>query len=318
MGYSNVYGVPRWGQHEADGAAVIDGKAIAAKLRTDVAADVASMVAAGGVAPGLATILVGDDQASQIYVDAKHRACAEVGIRSIDHREPSDCSPERLATLIEQLNADPEVNGILLQLPLPRGLDSATFIDLIDPAKDVDGLSTASAGALWRSRPGLSPCTPTGVMELLSYSGAELAGANAVIVGRSELVGKPLAAMLLSANATVTVCHSHTRDLEARCANADVLVAACGQPKALGSGHVKAGAVVIDVGITRTEGGLVGDVDYDAVRSIAAAITPVPGGVGPMTIACLLRNTLRATELGLAGSQARPGQSSSGHRGALS
>jgi methylenetetrahydrofolate dehydrogenase (NADP+)/methenyltetrahydrofolate cyclohydrolase len=297
MGYSNVYGVPRWGQRDAGGAVIIDGREIAAKLRVDVAAEVAAMVAAGNPAPGLATILVGEDQASRVYVDAKHRACAEVGIRSIDHREPSDCSPRRLVALIEQLNADPEVDGVLLQLPLPIGLERETFIDLIDPRKDVDGLSTASVGALWRARPGLLPCTPAGVMELLSHSGVELAGANAVIVGRSELVGKPLAAMLLSADATVTICHSRTRDLEARCAEADVLVAACGQPKALGSAHVKPGAVVIDVGITRTDQGLVGDVDYDDVVSVAGAITPVPGGVGPMTIACLLRNTVRTAEL---------------------
>jgi methylenetetrahydrofolate dehydrogenase (NADP+)/methenyltetrahydrofolate cyclohydrolase len=295
MGYSNVYGVSRWGQRDAHGA-IIDGKAIAAGLRADVAADVGSLIAAGNPAPGLATILVGDDQASQVYVGAKHRACAEVGIRSIDHREPSDCSPRRLAALIGQLNADPEVNGILLQLPLPKGLDSEAFIDLIDPGKDVDGLSSLSVGALWRSRPGLSPCTPAGVMELLLRSRVELTGANAVIVGRSELVGRPLAAMLLAADATVTICHSRTRNLEAACARADLLVAACGQPRTIGAGHVKPGAVVIDVGITRTEAGLVGDVDYEAVLPLVRAITPVPGGVGPMTIACLLRNTVRAAE----------------------
>jgi methylenetetrahydrofolate dehydrogenase (NADP+) / methenyltetrahydrofolate cyclohydrolase len=294
MGLSNVRGVPRWGQHTEHAPLVIDGRAIGAALREGVAADVASLVAAGGRAPTLATILVGADEASQVYVGAKHRACAEAGIGSIDRREPADCSAERLAATIVELNADPEVDGILLQLPLPAPLDGAEFVDLIDPAKDVDGLSTASTGALWRSQPGLLPCTPSGVMELLRASGVDPEGANAVIVGRSELVGRPLAAMLLDANATVTVCHSRTRDLPAVCSSADILVAAVGRPRMIGPEHVRPGAVVIDVGINRTEDGLVGDVDYERVAPKAAAITPVPGGVGPMTIACLLRNTLVA------------------------
>ncbi|MEX2413891.1 MAG: bifunctional methylenetetrahydrofolate dehydrogenase/methenyltetrahydrofolate cyclohydrolase FolD [Thermoleophilaceae bacterium] len=295
MGFSNVYGVPGWGRTSS--ATVLDGRTIAAELRRRVAADVAAIVAEGLEAPGLATILVGDDPASHVYVAAKHRACAEAGIRSIDHRLAADCPPERLADLIADLNADTAVSGILLQLPLPAGLDAATFVDAIDPLKDVDGLSTASTGALWRSRPALTPCTPAGVMELLARSGVDLAGADAVIVGRSELVGRPLAAMLLAANATVTVCHSRTRNLEGRCREADVVVAALGRARAIGAGHVKPGAVVVDVGITRTDDGLVGDVDYDAVLPIAGAITPVPGGVGPMTIACLLRNTVRAAGL---------------------
>lgn len=294
MGFSNVLGVPRWGQGEERSPRVIDGREVAAAVRAEVAAEVSALVAAGGRAPGLATILVGADEPSQVYVGAKHRACAEAGIRSIDRREPADCAPERLAAAIAELNADPEVDGILLQLPLPVGLDGAAFVDLIDPAKDVDGLSTTSTGALWRSQPGLRPCTPSGVMELLRFAGVEPAGAHAAIVGRSELVGRPLAAMLLGADATVTVCHSRTRDLAAVCSRADILVAAVGRPRMIGPEHVRRGAVVVDVGINRTEDGLVGDVDYERVLPLAATITPVPGGVGPMTIACLLRNTLRA------------------------
>jgi methylenetetrahydrofolate dehydrogenase (NADP+) / methenyltetrahydrofolate cyclohydrolase len=295
MGLSNVYGVPGWG--ERDKAALIDGRAVAAELRGQVAAEVAALTGAGQPAPGLATVLVGADPASEVYVAAKHKACAEAGIRSIDHRLAADCEPDRLAELIAALNHDPEVDGILLQLPLPGQLDSSTFVDLIDPLKDVDGLSTASVGALWRGRPGLMPCTPAGVVELLAHVGVPLSGAEVVIVGRSELVGKPLAAMLLAADASVTVCHRHTRDLVAHCRNADVLIAACGVPRLLGRDHIKPGAVVIDVGITRTDDGLVGDVDYEAALAVAGAVTPVPGGVGPMTIACLLRNTVRAAEL---------------------
>ena len=295
MGLSNVYGVPGWSK--GAGARVLDGKAIAAELREQTASGVAALLCRGGGVPSLATVLVGEDPASHVYVAAKHRACAEVGIRSLDHRLPADCEPDRLADLLTELNRDPAVSGILLQLPLPGGLEAARFVEMIEPLKDVDGLSTASVGALWRSRPGLAPCTPSGVMELLERSGARLSGADAVIVGRSELVGRPLAAMLLGADATVTICHSRSRDLEQKCRAADVLVAACGQAEAIGRRHVKPGAVVIDVGITRTDEGLVGDVDYDAVLPVAAAITPVPGGVGPMTIACLLRNTLRAAEL---------------------
>jgi methylenetetrahydrofolate dehydrogenase (NADP+)/methenyltetrahydrofolate cyclohydrolase len=273
-------------------AELIDGKAVAEALR----AEVAERVAALERAPGLATILVGDDPASHVYVASKHRACEAAGIRSLDERLPADADGDRLAELIERLNADDGVDGILLQLPLPKGLKGADFVELIDPAKDVDGLTAISVGRLWQGRPGLTPCTPSGVIELLDRAGVELEGAEAVIVGRSDLVGKPIAAMLLARNATVTVCHSRTRELEAVCRRADVLVAALGRPKALGAAHVKPGAVVIDVGVNRTDDGLVGDVDFEAVREIASAITPVPGGVGPMTIACLLANTLRAAE----------------------
>ena len=294
MGFSNVYGLPGFTSAERDGARILDGAAVAAELRAEVAAEVAALIAAGLPAPALATILAGDDPASAVYVAAKHRACAEAGIDSIDHRLAADCSPLELAELIGECNADPTVSGILLQLPLPLGLDSAALVEAIAPAKDVDGLGSANVGALWRSRAGLTPCTPQGVVELLARSGVELRGARATIVGRSELVGRPLAAMLLAADATVTVCHSRSRDLVAHCAEADLLVAAIGRPKALGRAHVKPGATVVDVGITRTEDGLCGDVDFETVRNRAGAITPVPGGVGPMTIACLLQNTVKA------------------------
>ncbi|MFN8215267.1 MAG: bifunctional methylenetetrahydrofolate dehydrogenase/methenyltetrahydrofolate cyclohydrolase FolD [Solirubrobacterales bacterium] len=294
MGFSNVYGLPGFTSAERAGARLLDGAAIAAELRAELAAEVTASIARGLPAPALATILVGEDPASAVYVAAKHRACGEVGIDSIDHRLPADCPPAELAALIAALNADEKISGILLQLPLPLGLDSAALIDSIAPAKDVDGLSSANVGALWRTRSGLAPCTPQGVMELLARGGVELRGARATIVGRSELVGRPLAAMLLAADATVTICHSASRDLVDHCAGADLLVAAIGRPRALGRAHVKPGATVVDVGITRTEDGLRGDVDFEAVLSRAGAITPVPGGVGPMTIACLLQNTVRA------------------------
>lgn len=297
MGFSNVRGVPRWGEGSSRGAAIIDGKAVAAEVRARVATEVARRVAGGGSVPGLATILVGDDEASKVYVAAKHRACEQAGIRSFEHWLSGDCQPRELEALIEDLNGDPGIDGILLQLPLPAGLDGARFVDLIDPRKDVDGLSSMSTGALWRSRPGLAPCTPSGVMALLDHAGVELGGAAAVIVGRSELVGKPLAAMLLSANATVTICHRHSRDLERTCRGADVLVVACGVPELIGAEHIKPGAVVIDVGINRIDGGLVGDVQFDAALALASALTPVPGGVGPTTIAYLLENTLQAAAL---------------------
>jgi methylenetetrahydrofolate dehydrogenase (NADP+) / methenyltetrahydrofolate cyclohydrolase len=299
VGFTNVRGVPGWTalNREAAGGVLIDGRAVAEALRAETAGEVAARVAAGARAPALATVLVGEDPASHVYVGAKHRACEQAGMRSLDHRLPADVAPDELAALIERLNADDEVDGILLQLPLPAGLDAARFVELIDPRKDVDGLTPTNAGRLWQGRPGLVPCTPRGVVELLDRSGVELAGREAVIVGRSDLVGKPLTALLLARHATVTVCHSRTRDLEAVCRRADVLIAAVGIPGLVGAGHVKPGAVVIDVGITRTEDGLVGDVDFEAVAPRVAAITPVPGGVGPMTIACLLANTLRAAQL---------------------
>jgi methylenetetrahydrofolate dehydrogenase (NADP+)/methenyltetrahydrofolate cyclohydrolase len=246
-------------------------------------------------------VLVGDDPASHIYVGGKQRASAEVGMVPIDRRLPADVSEADIAAELESLNADEEVSGILLQLPLPGDLDAAALTALIDPRKDVDGLTPVNAGLLALGRPGLRPATPLGVMELLSDAGVELQGAEVVVVGRSNLFGKPMAALALQANATVTVCHSRTRDLPAVCARADVLIAAVGRPRLLTREFVKRGAVVIDVGQSRiapedagNKSGIVGDVDFEQVREVASAITPVPGGVGPMTIAMLLRNTLQA------------------------
>jgi methylenetetrahydrofolate dehydrogenase (NADP+)/methenyltetrahydrofolate cyclohydrolase len=274
-------------------AQIIDGKAVAARVRKRVASEVAAMPAK----PGLATILVGDDPASAVYVRMKREDSAEVGIESFHHEPGGDVSPEALADLIRSLNADERVHGILLQLPLPDHLAQDEFISLIDPAKDVDGLTSANAGLLLQGRDeAMVPCTPAGVMELLREAGVELEGARAVVVGRSILVGKPLAQLLLAANATVTHCHSRTRDLPGVCREGDVLIAAAGSPRLVTADMVRAGAVVIDVGTNRTADGLVGDVDFDAVRERARAITPVPGGVGPMTRAMLLANTLRAAK----------------------
>ncbi len=275
-------------------AIVIDGRAVAAAVRAEVARGVAELTAATGHPPGLATVLVGDDPGSAVYVAAKQRACAEAGIVGFDHRLPADTGSEELAARLTALNADPTVSGILLQLPLPAHLDGPTLTALIDPAKDVDGLTPINAGLLAQGSPGLRPCTPTGVLDLLASVDTELEGAEAVVVGRSNLFGKPMAQLLLAANATVTVCHSRTRALEAVCARADILIAAVGRPRMVGRDSVKPGAVVIDVGMNRLADGLAGDVDFDAVAPVARAITPVPGGVGPMTIACLLRNTLIA------------------------
>jgi methylenetetrahydrofolate dehydrogenase (NADP+)/methenyltetrahydrofolate cyclohydrolase len=291
-------------------AQVIDGKAVAADLRARIADVVAARVAAGRRPPGLATVLVGDDPASHVYVTNKRRACAEAGIRSIHHEVPADVAQDDLVELVRGLDADPEVDGILCQLPLPGGLDPDPVLAEISPAKDVDGLTPANAGLLAQGRIGVAealelepadvplglvPCTPAGVVELLTRTGVELEGAEAVIVGRSNLVGRPLASLLLGANATVTTCHSRTRDLPAVCRRADVLVAAVGRAEMLKAGWVKPGAAVIDVGMNRTEAGLVGDVAFEEVAEVAGAITPVPGGVGPMTIAMLLANTLRAS-----------------------
>jgi methylenetetrahydrofolate dehydrogenase (NADP+)/methenyltetrahydrofolate cyclohydrolase len=276
-------------------ARVIDGKAVAVAVRERVAAGVAEYAAAhDGRVPGLATVLVGDDPASQVYVGNKRRLSEEVGMRSIHHEPAASISTEELVALVGELNGDDGVDGILVQLPLPAGVDQDAVISAIDSGKDVDGLTAASAGLLAQGRPGLVPCTPQGVVELLRHAEVELEGAEAVIVGRSILVGRPLAALLLGENATVTVCHSRTRDLAEVCSRADVLVAAVGSPRLVTADMVKPGAAVIDVGTNRTDDGLVGDVDFDGVAEIAGAITPVPGGVGPMTIAMLLANTLRA------------------------
>jgi methylenetetrahydrofolate dehydrogenase (NADP+) / methenyltetrahydrofolate cyclohydrolase len=278
-------------------AAIIDGKVVGAKVRAAVAVDVAAWVAAGNRQPGLATVLVGDDPASAVYVASKRKACVEAGIADLHQHLPGDSSHETVAALIRQLAADPAVSGILLQLPVPTQMDGGGLTALIPAEKDVDGLTPVSAGLLALGTPGLRPCTPSGVIELLDHHGVQIEGAEAVVVGRSDLVGKPVAQMLLQRSATVTIAHSRTRDLEGVCSRADILVAAVGVPRLLGAAHVKAGAVVIDVGINRTDTGLVGDVDFEAVSALASLITPVPGGVGPMTIAMLLRNTLIAAEL---------------------
>ena len=287
-------------------ATIVDGKAIAQEVRAGVAHEVAALTERTGAPPGLATVLVGDDPASDVYVSGKQRASAEVGIEGFDHRLPADSSQEEVADLLRRLDDDTRVNGILLQLPVPDHLDAAALTALIGPGKDVDGLTPVSAGLLAQGRPGLRPATPSGVIELLDRHGVGLEGAEAVVLGRSLLVGRPLAFLLLERHATVTVCHSRTRDLAAVCARADVLVAAVGVPRLVGPEFVKPGAAVIDVGINRTADGLVGDVDFDAVRERAGLLTPVPGGVGPMTIAMLLRNTLlaaRATVRGADGAE---------------
>jgi methylenetetrahydrofolate dehydrogenase (NADP+)/methenyltetrahydrofolate cyclohydrolase len=282
-------------------AQIIDGKAAAARVRAEVAEQVEAFREHTQRVPGLATVLVGDDPASAVYVGSKQRASAEVGMQAFDRRLPADSSYERVAEELDALRADADVSGILLQLPVPDHLDGPTLTEMIPPEKDVDGLTPVNTGLLSLGRPGLRPCTPLGVMELLAQTGVELEGAEAVVVGRSNLFGKPMAQLLLGANATVTVCHSRTRDLAAVCARADVLIAAIGRARAIGAEFVKSGAVVIDVGQSRltpeqagNRSGLVGDVDFAAVSEVASAITPVPGGVGPMTVAFLLRNTLVA------------------------
>jgi methylenetetrahydrofolate dehydrogenase (NADP+) / methenyltetrahydrofolate cyclohydrolase len=278
-------------------ARVIDGKAVGARVRAQVATEVEAFVAEHGRPPGLATILVGDDPASAVYVAGKQKACAEAGIQGFDHRVGADASEDEVIALIERLNADDDVSGILCQLPVPPHMDGVKLTGLVDPGKDVDGLTPISVGLLSLGREGLRPCTPEGVMLLLEEAGAQLEGAEAVVIGRSNLFGKPMAQLLLGANATVTTCHSRTRDLPGVCARADVLIAAVGLARMVPREWVKPGAIVIDVGMNRLEDGLAGDVDFDAVAEVAAAITPVPGGVGPMTIACLLRNTLKAARL---------------------
>jgi len=272
----------------------IDGKAVAAAVRERVRGEVAVFAAEAGRVPTLATVIVGEDPASEIYIRNKHRACEEVGMRSVHHGLAGATTEAELLELVAGLGRDADVDGILVQLPVPDQIDPDAVVAAIDPRKDVDGLTPLNAGLLAHGTPGLVPCTPAGVMKLLRHEGVELEGAEAVVVGRSKLVGVPVARLLLAANATVTVCHSRTRDLAATCRRADVLVAAVGVPRLLGADAVKPGAVVIDVGMNRTEAGLCGDVDFEPAAAVAAAITPVPGGVGPMTIAMLLVNTLQA------------------------
>ncbi|HWD76486.1 MAG TPA: bifunctional methylenetetrahydrofolate dehydrogenase/methenyltetrahydrofolate cyclohydrolase FolD [Solirubrobacteraceae bacterium] len=275
-------------------ATLIDGKAIAQQVRTEVRAAIETWVAEGGRRPGLATVLVGDDPASAVYVGGKQRACAEVGIEGFAHELPADSSEDEVIAILQELNADDRVSGILLQLPAPDHIDGAHLTTLIDAAKDVDGLTPVSSGLLAKGLPGLRPCTPAGVIELLRRYDVVMEGAEAIVVGRSDLVGKPVAALLLAENATVTMCHSRTRDLPAVCRRADILIAAVGRPEMIKGDWIKPGATVVDVGINRTESGLVGDVEFASAAEVAGLITPVPGGVGPMTIAMLLGNTLAA------------------------
>jgi methylenetetrahydrofolate dehydrogenase (NADP+)/methenyltetrahydrofolate cyclohydrolase len=267
---------------------------VAAEVRERVRAGVVEYTEEAGRAPVLATVLVGEDPASEIYIRNKRKACEEVGIGSVHHGLGGETSEEELLELVGALGEDVDVDGILVQLPVPDQIDPDAVVRAIDPAKDVDGLTPMNAGLLAHGIPGLVPCTPAGVMELLAHEGVALEGVEAVVVGRSKLVGVPIARLLLAADATVTVCHSRTRELAAVCKRADVLVAAVGVPRLLGADAVKPGAVVIDVGMNRGEDGLCGDVDYEAAAEVAAAITPVPGGVGPMTIAMLMSNTLAA------------------------
>jgi methylenetetrahydrofolate dehydrogenase (NADP+)/methenyltetrahydrofolate cyclohydrolase len=279
-------------------ASVIDGKAFAAKVRAEVAAHVARLREEHGLQPGLAVVLVGEDPASQVYVRNKHASTIEVGMASFEHRLPDDTSEADLLALVDKLNADPKVHGILVQLPLPAHLNSELVINRIAPAKDVDGFHISNVGLLGTGQKSMVPCTPLGCLMMLRDHHGKLAGLNAVVVGRSNIVGKPMAQLLLGDSCTVTIAHSRTKDLAEVCRRADILVAAVGRPEMVTGDMVKPGATVIDVGINRIErdgkAKLVGDVHYESAAKVAGAITPVPGGVGPMTIACLLANTLTA------------------------
>ncbi len=291
-------------------AQVIDGKAIAARLRESISEEVSRMVENGQPRPGLATVLVGENPASQVYVRMKQRACEQVGIESFGFSLPADSPQADVEALVRELNTDPRVHGILVQLPLPSGLDEEHVLNAISLAKDVDGFHPLNIGRLAQKGrdPLFVPCTPAGVMHLLDQAGVQCEGANAVVLGRSNIVGMPAALLLIRRNATVTVCHSHTRDLPAVVRQADILIAAAGRPQMVRGDWIKPGAVVIDVGVNRVEDPaakrgyrLVGDVAFDEVAQVASAITPVPGGVGPMTIAMLLKNTLRAARLSVGG-----------------
>jgi methylenetetrahydrofolate dehydrogenase (NADP+)/methenyltetrahydrofolate cyclohydrolase len=282
-------------------AKLIEGKPIAAQVRERVAREVKEFVAQVGRPPGLATVLIGEDPGSAVYVASKQRVCAELGMAAFDKRLPGDVPFEQVVQLLGELNDDEAVSGVLLQLPVPAHLDGPTLTGTIDPAKDVDGLTPVNAGLLALGRPGLRPCTPCGAMEMLASIDVQLEGVEAVVVGRSNLFGKPMAQLLLQENATVTMCHSRTRDLAGVCARADILIAAVGRPRMVTREFVKPGAVVIDVGMNRltpeeagTRSGLVGDVDFAGASEVASAITPVPGGVGLMTVAMLMSNTLVA------------------------
>jgi methylenetetrahydrofolate dehydrogenase (NADP+)/methenyltetrahydrofolate cyclohydrolase len=288
----------RGGGAEAKGVAVriIDGKRIAAAVREEIRERIRRLRQDNVGIPGLAVILVGDDPASAAYVRSKATACEEVGIASRQITFPGYLSQDELIDSVQELNRDAGIHGILVQLPLPKHLDERAVLETVNPAKDVDGFTYANIGRLVENRASFVPCTPAGILELLDREEIAIAGRRAVVVGRSEIVGKPVAMLLVHRNATVTICHSRTADLAAETRRADILIAAVGRPRLITGDMVKPGAVVIDVGINRVEGRLVGDVDFDSVTPVAAAITPVPGGVGPMTVAMLLRNTLQAFE----------------------
>lgn len=273
----------------------IDGKAFAARLRARIGEQVAALKADHGITPGLAVVLVGDDPASSVYVRSKGKATVEVGMQSFEHRLPAETAQDELLDLIGRLNDDPAVNGILVQLPLPRHMDESAVINAISPEKDVDGFTVLNAGRLATGQKAMVPCTPLGCLMLLRDRLGSLAGKSALVIGRSNIVGKPMAQLLLADSATVTIAHSRSIDLPALCRQADIVVAAVGRAGMVKGDWLKPGAVVVDVGINRTDSGLVGDVDFASAETVAGAITPVPGGVGPMTIACLLANTLTAT-----------------------
>jgi methylenetetrahydrofolate dehydrogenase (NADP+)/methenyltetrahydrofolate cyclohydrolase len=284
------------------GASIIDGKAVAARVRADVTAGVTARVARGRPAPGLAVVLVGEDPASEVYVRNKARSTREVGMVSIEHKLPASTAEAELLALVAELNRRPDVNGILVQLPLPKHIDQVKVIEAIDPAKDVDGFHPVNVGRLATGGKALAPCTPTGCLILAQSVQPELAGLEAVVIGRSNIVGKPMAQLLLGMNCTVTIAHSRTRDLPGVVRRADLVIAATGRSEMVRGDWIKPGAIVIDVGINRVtgpdgKGRLVGDVAFEEARAVAGAITPVPGGVGPMTIACLLQNTLQAAEM---------------------
>ncbi|MBT9531397.1 MAG: bifunctional methylenetetrahydrofolate dehydrogenase/methenyltetrahydrofolate cyclohydrolase FolD [Pseudomonas sp.] len=290
-------------------AQLIDGKAVAAQVVAEVREEV-SALRAQGIEPALAVVLVGDDPASHVYVRNKVLRAEEVGIRSLEHRLPADCSAEQLLAVVEALNTDATVNGILVQLPLPAHIDENRVLQAIDPAKDVDGFHSENVGGLSQGRPVLTPCTPAGCMRLLKQTCGDLRGKHAVVIGRSNIVGKPMAALLLQADCTVTVVHSRSLNPQALCRQADIVIAAVGRPRMIDASWIKPGAVVIDVGINRIEedgkSRLVGDVDFASVAAVASAITPVPGGVGPMTIALLMQNTLTAARQQRLNSAAAP------------
>lgn len=282
-------------------ATILDGKALAAEIRAEISQQVAEFTAATGVVPCLAAVLVGDDPASQVYVRNKRQACERSGLTSQLHQLPATCSARELASLIHQLNVDPAVHGILVQLPLPEGIEPSPILDAIRPVKDVDAFHPENVGLIVQGRPRFLPCTPQGIQQLLIRHNIAISGRHVVVIGRSEIVGKPMALMLMQrgpgGDATVTVCHSRTRNLQEITRQADILIVAIGRPKFVTASMVKHGAVVIDVGINRTEAGLLGDVDFEGVKEVAGQITPVPGGVGPLTIAMLLQNTLTAARL---------------------